>query len=478
MFSANNSISSCHHKFLPTVTESTPLQSAVFASCVNNTKRKLSRKTIEFLQSLNTTSPPPYPNSLYPVCPNDSRLFGVLYENAKAVLKSRDIKLESLLWLIVLYLLLIVVGTIGNGLMCYTVARHRHMRTPFNIMIANLAVSDMLLCVVTQPFNIVKFSQFQWKFDNLSCKISTAVPAVTVYVTTETVCAIAIYRLAMVIYPKEMRSAQKTIIIVITLVGIWTLAAMLASPLFFFGQKVLVEFCPGIVLFTACVELTTMRNGKIALSIGSLLFQYFTPTVLLVVTHFKICRVMACRLNLLRLRSGRGNNDNNTTFNETSHKTRSIRKKIARQRKTSILLGVIAVTFTVSWLPLNIFNFIADVDEYFIINRIDQSKLLFPICHLIILSSSVINPILYGWFNRNFRHEFMKMFCVNCRRSASQALHLNNARDLPLEEMQRNKPKPTECLMARQPLRLHRSSKPYQSLVAADVNTTAIVRIE
>ncbi len=57
--------------------------------------------------------------------------------------------------LIVAYCLLIAMGTAGNFLVVYVVARKPAMRTPRNVFIINLACSDMLLCLITMPLTFV-----------------------------------------------------------------------------------------------------------------------------------------------------------------------------------------------------------------------------------------------------------------------------------------------------------------------------------
>ena len=65
--------------------------------------------------------------------------------------------------LIVAFAVLILFGACGNGLVCYVVAKNPNMRTPRNIFIINLAISDLTLCCFTQPFNLMKVSLF-WLF--------------------------------------------------------------------------------------------------------------------------------------------------------------------------------------------------------------------------------------------------------------------------------------------------------------------------
>ena len=56
--------------------------------------------------------------------------------------------------LIAAYCVLIVVGTIGNSLVVYVVAMQPAMRTARNVFVVNLAVSDLLLCLITMPLTV------------------------------------------------------------------------------------------------------------------------------------------------------------------------------------------------------------------------------------------------------------------------------------------------------------------------------------
>jgi hypothetical protein len=56
--------------------------------------------------------------------------------------------------LVAAYCVLIVFGTIGNSLVVYVVARQPAMRTARNVFVVNLAISDLLLCLITMPLTV------------------------------------------------------------------------------------------------------------------------------------------------------------------------------------------------------------------------------------------------------------------------------------------------------------------------------------
>ena len=61
-------------------------------------------------------------------------------------------------------LCLVTVGSLGNLLVLATILRSSEMRTARNVLIGNLALSDLCLCVVTMPLTLV--SEYIYKFQD------------------------------------------------------------------------------------------------------------------------------------------------------------------------------------------------------------------------------------------------------------------------------------------------------------------------
>ena len=51
-----------------------------------------------------------------------------------------------------LYSSILILGLFGNVLVCYVVCRNKAMQTVTNLFITNLALSDILLCILAVPF--------------------------------------------------------------------------------------------------------------------------------------------------------------------------------------------------------------------------------------------------------------------------------------------------------------------------------------
>lgn len=90
------------------------------------------------------------------------------------------------------------------------------------------------------------------------------------------------------------------------------------------------------------------------------------------------------------------------------------------QKKIRVIKMLILVTllFMLSWLPLWTLMMMAD---YAGLDR-DQLDLLtsyiFPFAHLLAFSNSSVNPIIYGYYNENFKRSFQAV-CKSWRRMAN-----------------------------------------------------------
>jgi neuropeptide F receptor len=98
--------------------------------------------------------------------------------------------------LIAAYTLLIVLGSCGNGLVVVAVVRKPAMRTARNMFIVNLAVSDLVLCLVTMPLTLMEELTNYWPLGthDLPCKMLGALQATSIFVSTISITAIALDR--------------------------------------------------------------------------------------------------------------------------------------------------------------------------------------------------------------------------------------------------------------------------------------------
>lgn len=80
------------------------------------------------------------------------------------------------------------------ALVVYIVAARRAMQSITNIFIANLAVSDVIMCLLAVPFTPISGLLQSWPFGEALCHIVPMTMGVSVHVSTLTSTAIAVDR--------------------------------------------------------------------------------------------------------------------------------------------------------------------------------------------------------------------------------------------------------------------------------------------
>ncbi|XP_073817233.1 neuropeptide F receptor [Musca autumnalis] len=299
--------------------------------------------------------------------------------------------------LIMLYCVLIIFGAMGNILVVVAVIRKPMMRTARNLFILNLAVSDLLLCLVTMPLTLMEILSKYWPFGSCAilCKMIAMLQALSIFVSTISITAIAFDRYQVIVYPT--RDSLQFVGAISILAGIWLLALLLASPMFIYKRLIHADIPPvlqelGIHGVSFCIEDWPLNHGRFYYSMFSLCVQYLVPILIVSAAYFGIYNKLKSRITVVAVQAS------------SQRKTERGR----RMKRTNCLLISIAVIFGVSWLPLNFFNLYADMKRGAVTNSM---LVAYAFCHMIGMSSACSNPLLYGWLNDNFRKEFQELLC-------------------------------------------------------------------
>uniref|UniRef100_A0A8P4KAR5 Neuropeptide FF receptor 2 n=1 Tax=Dicentrarchus labrax TaxID=13489 RepID=A0A8P4KAR5_DICLA len=299
------------------------------------------------------------------------------------------------------YLLIFVVCMVGNGVVCFIVLRSKNMRTVTNLFILNLAISDLLVGIFCMPTTLVDNIITGWPFGSVVCKLSGMVQGISVSASVFTLVAIAVDRFRCIVYPfkQKLTIATSKLIIVI----IWVLAVSIMCPSGVMLQ-VTKEQRVRIVLghnndtrpFYWCRE--NWPNQEMRKIYTTVLFAniYLAPLSLIVIMYARIGFTLS-KTTIPPMRgSGIGMEGRHTI---SKKKTRVI-----------MMLLVVALLFILSWLPLWTLMMLSDYaslteHQYRVINIY-----VYPLAHWLAFFNSSVNPIIYGFFNENFRRGFQAAF--------------------------------------------------------------------
>ncbi|KAM6986896.1 prolactin releasing hormone receptor 2b [Aplochiton taeniatus] len=288
------------------------------------------------------------------------------------------------------YVVVVVVGVCGNYLLLYVICRTRKMHNVTNFFIANLAFSDMLMCVTCVPFTLAyAFNPHGWIFGRFMCYLVFLIQPVTVYVSVFTLTAIAVDRYYATVHPLKKRTSVATCGYVLS--AIWLVSCGLVAPAV--AHTYHVEFREEGL--TICEEFWIGQEWqRLAYAYSTLLVTYVLPLSALCVSYLCISvKLRNCVAPGQRTRD-------------------QAEAQQARKRKIFRLVALVVAAFAVCWLPIHVFNVLRDIDIRLINKR--HFLVIQLLCHLCAMSSSCCNPFLYAWLHDRFRAELRKMF--TCRR--------------------------------------------------------------
>ncbi|XP_042324724.1 neuropeptide FF receptor 2 isoform X2 [Sceloporus undulatus] len=299
---------------------------------------------------------------------------------------------------IISYLLIFLLCMIGNGVVCFIVLRSKHMRTVTNLFILNLAVSDLLVGIFCMPTTLLDNIISGWPFGNIACKMNGMVQGISVSASVFTLVAIAVDRFHSIVYPFKQKLTIWTAVVIIVIIWVLAIAIMCPSAVML---KVEEEKHFRVVLDDGnktspiywCRE--DWPNQDMRKIYTTVLFAniYLAPLSLIVIMY---ARIGITLFNTSLLACGKQGQERH-----------SVQKK---KLKVIKMLIIVALLFILSWLPLWTLAMLSDYADL----SEDQLQIIniyvYPFAHWLAFFNSSMNPIIYGFFNENFRRGFQAAF--------------------------------------------------------------------
>ncbi|KAJ1361798.1 putative neuropeptide Y receptor 11 [Parelaphostrongylus tenuis] len=182
-------------------------------------------------------------------------------------------------------------------------------------------------------------------------------------------------------------------------VFIWVVSLVLAVPLLIASDLNTIYEDPSCgISLRICHEQNdiwqTMMISKQTYTLSVLVTQYAFPLFSLVFAYSRIAHRMKLRFA-----------NRSIPLPNSLEQNQRRRSVVERQRRTHLLLMCVVAVFAIAWLPLNVFH---------IVNTFEWVSLFsvstFAVCHVAAMCSACLNPLIYAFFNHNFRTEFIALF--------------------------------------------------------------------
>ncbi|XP_064810432.1 alpha-1B adrenergic receptor-like isoform X3 [Oncorhynchus masou masou] len=255
----------------------------------------------------------------------------------------------------------IVFAIVGNILVILAVMTNRHLRTPTNYFIINLAIADLLLGTTVLPVSATLEILNYWVFGRIFCDIWAAVDVLCCTASIMSLCVISIDRYIGVSHPLQYPSIVTEKRALLAMLGVWVLSVVISiGPLLGWKQ-------PPSPDNTVCL-ITEEPFYALFSSLGS----FYIPLVVILSMYFRVyvvakrttknleAGVMRERMNTseLTLRIHKGSqvqDDSSSTGKGRANQARSSLTvkllKFSREKKAAKTLGVVVGMFTLCWLP-------------------------------------------------------------------------------------------------------------------------------
>lgn len=308
----------------------------------------------------------------------------------------------------------ILATLVGNALVILAVLLVRKLKQPPNFLLVSLAVADFCVGLIVMPIALIKSLTDKWIMGEVICRLWTSADLTLCTASIINLCMISVDRYCAVSRPLRY-AAQRTRRRILSYIFIvWTIALIVStSALVIWPTKSVVNTC--------------QVNQNVVYQIYATTLSFYGPTLIMIILYVKMWLAAKRLTDQDRIAKNSVNYKESNLEKKSqhsAHRPSAILQKIplvhngkvhdrgeGKARKT---LGVIMSVFIICWVPffiLALYNsFTGTPPEHWI----DGLALWLG------YSNSLLNPLIYCKYNRDFRIPFREMLC--CRFSTLQSV--------------------------------------------------------
>ncbi|XP_076144383.1 prokineticin receptor 1a isoform X2 [Alosa pseudoharengus] len=288
---------------------------------------------------------------------------------------------------VVLVCIILVCG-VGNCLFIAALARYKKLRNLTNLLIANLAVSDVLVAVVCCPFLVDYYvvKQLSWDHGLVLCASINYLRTVSLYVSTNALLAIAVDRYMAIVHPLRPRMKYQTAYCVI--LGVWVVPVLISIPAAYFASETSYPAHGGGSYGsgnghdhrdykTFCAQIWPVDRQA--------LYRFYF--LLVFATEFlgPVAVMSACYVRVSRELWFKG---------VPGFPTEQLRRRLRRRRRTVLVLMGVLAAYVLCWAPYYGFALLRDFYPT-LISRGRHSLVVFYVVECIAMSNGVINTLCF-----------------------------------------------------------------------------------
>ncbi|KAI5713802.1 hypothetical protein M8J76_005809 [Diaphorina citri] len=338
----------------------------------------------------------------------------------------RSFALSLLITLKILLMLFIIVSAIfGNLLVIVSVMRHRKLRVITNYFVVSLAFADMLVAFGAMGFNLSVEIFNRWLFGYFMCDVWNSLDVYFSSASILHLCCISVDRYYAIVQPLDYHLIMTKSRLLIMLCIVWLSPALVSFLPIFLGWYT-----------THAHQLFRSHNPNSCIFVVNRIYcvvsscvSFWIPGVIMIYMYYQIykeadrqehmlfrSRVAAALLNKhLQIN---GITASRLDLQDTSveledgimHPISDSTPNMKRERKAARTLGIIMSAFLACWLPF----FIWYLGSSLCGPKCSTPRVIVVLVFWTGYFNSSLNPLIYAYFNREFRIAFKKTLQSCC----------------------------------------------------------------
>lgn len=300
----------------------------------------------------------------------------------------------------IIFVLLMIIGVIGNGTLVYIVLRTKILRNVPNTLIVNLSIGDLLLLIFSVPYMATVFGTSVYPFTEFFCKINAYLQTLSLGVSIFTLTALSWDRYVAIVHPMSKHKGKPSRKITIIVAVIWVGSALIAisdAVNFTLENESNVLFCHEVPYNDYGKEILKGRN------VIHFLILFIIPLIIIATFYILMARILIKSSRQLPCEATLGPGMNNQQQRQIE----------ARFKVAKVVLSFV-VLFVICWLPRHVFTlwYAYDTEGFTLFWYIFK---VIGIC--LTYAYSCVNPYALYFLSSQFRKHYNRHLFRCCIRS-------------------------------------------------------------
>ncbi|KAK6493678.1 5-hydroxytryptamine receptor 7-like [Huso huso] len=338
----------------------------------------------------------------------------------------------------------------GNSLVIISVCTVKKLRQPSNYLVVSLAAADLSVALAVMPFVITTdLVGGEWLFGKFFCNVFIAMDVICCTASIMTLCVISVDRYLGITRPLTYPVRQNGKLMAKMVFIAWLLSASITlPPLFGWATNV-------------TVERVCLISQDFGYTVYSTAVAFYIPMTVMLIMYFRIYKAakISAEKHMFMYIPQQYDRDGIYSMDQemrgAQHRHVSCQDRVMeecatlskllwpdrrnisifkREQKAARTLGIIVGAFTFCWLPFFLLStarpFICGIECSCMPLRLERTLLWLG------YTNSLINPLIYAFFNRDLRTTFWNLLrCkyrnINRRLSAASMHEALKAKERP-----------------------------------------------